>query len=80
MCAGEELGCTELIDASKAATRKRGNRLSNEIEGGGRASEEGKTGTYTKVRCCFWCSSELADELELLALLPADPSESPCLR
>ena len=47
---GEELGCSELIEASKAATRKRGSRLSNEMEGGGRTSEDGKGGTYTKVR------------------------------
>jgi hypothetical protein len=51
---GEELGCSELVEAAKAATRKRSSsaRLSNDMENGWRNSDDGKSGTYTKVLCC----------------------------
>ena len=60
---GEELGCAELVEAAKAATRKKGNRLSSDADGGGRASEEGKGGSYTKVP---WSKEEDEQILELV--------------
>jgi len=60
---GEELGCSELIEASKAATRKKSLRPSNDMENGGRHSEDGKSGTYTKVP---WSKEEDEQILELV--------------
>lgn len=72
---GEKLGCSELIDASKAAMRKQGSRFFNKLDIGWRTSEDGNAninmsaydflakGAFTKVP---WNQEEDDQILELV--------------